>query len=64
MFYLGKNLKARGGNLISPQGKAGLMNRIELIIKYSDTGFYLYKTRFFWSRPSRCISLRNTVLGN
>jgi hypothetical protein len=37
-FYLGKNLKARGGNLISLEGKA--VNIIELVIKYSP-GFIL-----------------------
>jgi hypothetical protein len=31
----GEESKNKGGNLISPQGEAGLMNRIELMIKYS-----------------------------
>ena len=43
----GEESKNKGGNLISPQGEAGLMNRIELMIKYSP-GFIHIKLSFLW----------------
>jgi hypothetical protein len=59
-FYLGKN--PRGGNLISPQEKAGLMNRIELMTKHSPDFIYI-KSGFYIYNPQKSgfIYLENPV---